>query len=291
MTAYDPKGDGEVASVPIEFSRLISESMHFHCDMAMNSPVPQGYSTHWRIMPTAVVAVLLEGATLVAIEDQEPFLLNSGIGICIPAGVNHCFSHPTPGVAASVHVDFRIFGQFDILTLVELPRVMPPAATKRLVAINRALARNLNNPAAGLADLCARQSLGFDLLNVLVTSGTVTPAAMERLRTAERLAPCLRRIDQALASIDVAQMCQILTISRSRLHALFQEAFGCSPMDLVRGRRLRRARELLAGTQHPIQEVAILSGFADPFHFSRVFRREHGRSPSEYRAIMAQRML
>ena len=65
-----------------EFTRLIAEGLQFDCPMAMYSAVPKGYTTHWRIMPTAVTAGLVSGSARTEIEDQKPFLLLPGMGIC-----------------------------------------------------------------------------------------------------------------------------------------------------------------------------------------------------------------
>jgi len=55
-------------------------------------------------------------------------------------------------------------------------------------------------------------------------------------------------------------------------------------MQYVGRLRLARARELLDRSRLNVAEVARASGFCDPFHFSRVFKREFGVSPRNYRA-------
>jgi AraC-like DNA-binding protein len=45
---------------------------------------------------------------------------------------------------------------------------------------------------------------------------------------------------------------------------------------------MKHAANLLSDTQAEVQEVAYRLGFIDPFHFSRVFKRIFGVSPTEF---------
>ena len=47
--------------------------------------------------------------------------------------------------------------------------------------------------------------------------------------------------------------------------------------------RLRKAQQLLIGTDRSVAEIAREVGHPDPYHFSRVFRRSVGVSPAKYR--------
>ncbi|MNW68056.1 Arabinose operon regulatory protein [compost metagenome] len=46
---------------------------------------------------------------------------------------------------------------------------------------------------------------------------------------------------------------------------------------------MARARHLLDTTAAPVKAVADEIGYDDPYYFSRLFRRIHDVSPSEYR--------
>ncbi len=39
----------------------------------------------------------------------------------------------------------------------------------------------------------------------------------------------------------------------------------------------------MAGTTLPLAKIAELSGFGDPYNFSRAFRRETGNTPRQHR--------
>jgi len=51
--------------------------------------------------------------------------------------------------------------------------------------------------------------------------------------------------------------------------------------------RLERAARLLSGTDREVTEICAAVGFESPGSFSRLFRRELGRPPSEFRKIRA----
>ncbi len=65
---------------------------------------------------------------------------------------------------------------------------------------------------------------------------------------------------------------------------LFKRFLGVTPGDYLRGRRVRLAAERLLEPGARVKEVAAALGFADAFHFSRVFRAETGMSPRAWRA-------
>lgn len=54
----------------------------------------------------------------------------------------------------------------------------------------------------------------------------------------------------------------------------------------IRERRLERCRRDLLDPLHrevPVSAIGARWGLADPAHFSRLFRAEYGRSPTQYR--------
>jgi AraC family transcriptional regulator len=63
----------------------------------------------------------------------------------------------------------------------------------------------------------------------------------------------------------------------------FRKAYGRSVGAYLRWLRVARAARELAETDAPLAEIALAAGFADQSHFSNVFRRETGLSPSAFR--------
>jgi AraC family transcriptional activator of tynA and feaB len=73
------------------------------------------------------------------------------------------------------------------------------------------------------------------------------------------------------------------SISVRALHALFEDT-DASVAALVRNERLARCLEdLRRRNGGSVTDIAFRWGFCDAAHFSRVFKREFGATPSEVR--------
>ena len=83
--------------------------------------------------------------------------------------------------------------------------------------------------------------------------------------------------------IEVADVAQASGVSAGRLHALFRDWAGTTPARYLSDLRLDRARDILAGTDRPIADIALDVGFSEQSAFARAFRRKFGEAPLGYR--------
>ena len=72
-------------------------------------------------------------------------------------------------------------------------------------------------------------------------------------------------------------------ISVAHLNSLFQAEKKMAIMQYVTAQRIARAQSLLRETDLPVQRIAEVVGFPSHEHFSRVFRKHTGDSPSALR--------
>lgn len=72
-------------------------------------------------------------------------------------------------------------------------------------------------------------------------------------------------------------------LGRTAFGSAFKEAIGSSPAAWLMQRRLAEAHRLLTTSREPVAAIATRTGFGDPFHFSRCFRRRYGISPRQAR--------
>ena len=99
--------------------------------------------------------------------------------------------------------------------------------------------------------------------------------------TARILKYVTEHIDTPDMKID--NIADAMGMSRSVLYTKIKQQLGMTPIDFVRHVRIMRACELLKNTDESLSSVAFAVGFSDPKYFSKVFKRETGIVPTEYR--------
>jgi YesN/AraC family two-component response regulator len=104
-------------------------------------------------------------------------------------------------------------------------------------------------------------------------------AAAPRLQAA--LAHVAKNFLRPIAESEVALLCNM---SPSRFCREFKAAFDQTFVEYLANYRMVHAKRLLANPTMPVADVAVAVGFNDPSYFTRVFRKQEGVSPSEYRA-------
>lgn len=80
----------------------------------------------------------------------------------------------------------------------------------------------------------------------------------------------------------VAELADAIGLSRSQLYRIFIKETGLAPNALITQYRVNRACSLLRAQQLTVAQVAASVGFTDALHFSRVFKRLKGVSPSHF---------
>lgn len=56
-----------------------------------------------------------------------------------------------------------------------------------------------------------------------------------------------------------------------------------TPMQYIISVRMTNAQQLLGTTEYNITEIASVVGYDNPLYFSRLFKKQTGLSPTEYR--------
>jgi AraC-like DNA-binding protein len=178
-------------------------------------------------------------------------------------------------VAPSVDL-FRLHAVAPVVTLRD------PAAYTRtfeaLQAIWQSAAPFRELRAAGLL----AQLVGLVLESWHAGGGTPRPPALRapQDRFAEVISYMAQHLDEKLTRDHLAAK---VHLHPGYFHRAFQQAYGHTPMQMLRDMRLQRARQLLESGDAPLSAIAAACGLGDAAYFSRVFRQRYGQTPGDYR--------
>ena len=83
------------------------------------------------------------------------------------------------------------------------------------------------------------------------------------------------------SELSVEDLAAEMNLSRVQLYRKVKNISGSSPVELLRTARLNRGYQLLLTTDKTVSEVAYAVGFTAPSYFTKCFKDEFGKSPSE----------
>ena len=69
----------------------------------------------------------------------------------------------------------------------------------------------------------------------------------------------------------------------------FKEVTTKSPMQYILSIRINNAVSLLESTDYNVTEISTIIGYDNPLYFSRIFKKQKGVSPSDYRKQITNR--
>jgi AraC-like DNA-binding protein len=151
-------------------------------------------------------------------------------------------------------------------------------------ALVSSLARDMARSLAGFraSEACRSAAAVIELISVALEAqlGDAHPGPDEALR--DRI---LGHIEARLSDRDLApaKIAAAHHISVRRLHKLFKDQ-PLTVAALIRQRRLERCRADLARSDRTVAAVAARWGFADPAHFSRLFKATYGYNAAALKA-------
>ncbi len=104
-----------------------------------------------------------------------------------------------------------------------------------------------------------------------------------RGRIDERIMRAVMLMDEDLSvSHPVETLAATACLSVSQFKTVFKKSFGMPASGYLTGRRMERAKTLLANTDYPISVVAAEVGYDDASAFTRRFTAQFGQSPRNF---------
>lgn len=143
------------------------------------------------------------------------------------------------------------------------------------------------SPAGSIYGESLANTLGVYLLKRYAVR-RFTPVAHKGGLPGYRLKRVLDYIAASLEeNISLAQLSAIAGMSPHYFSELFKQSTGRTPHAYVLVQRIERAKQRLCDPKCSIIDAGLDSGFENPSHFARVFRRLVGTTPSRFRASRA----
>lgn len=85
------------------------------------------------------------------------------------------------------------------------------------------------------------------------------------------------------SDISLAELAQMSGYSERQFHRLFKSAFSVPPSQYITNLRLQKAQLKLKNSTQTIGEISWECGYTDQNYFSRIFKKNIGLTPTEYK--------
>ena len=136
-----------------------------------------------------------------------------------------------------------------------------------------------------LSDRLARNRLYLDYFR---TEDGEEPAPQEERGDKERLSQIRESICAYIhanyaSDLSLQSISQALNYSEAYFCKLFKQCFGVNFSAYLNDYRIDKSKELLTTTDIGVKDISEACGYADSSYFARVFKRQTGMTPSDYR--------
>lgn len=81
----------------------------------------------------------------------------------------------------------------------------------------------------------------------------------------------------------MSELAQNVSLNLQYMMRLFKKETNMSVLEYVTEQRILRAKELLLSTDSSIENIAVQLGYYNYTYFMKVFKRNMGMSPGQYR--------
>jgi AraC family transcriptional activator of pobA len=291
-----------MTTVP-RFALYGTEQAPAWADLVHLEKIPERSSRYnWEIDPHVheallqVLYVTSAGEGGEALMDERVWAITAPCLIVIPAGVVHGFHFRSdtdgPVITAAQRPLESLVAAIapELLAAIRRPQVLPVDPDGRfaggLLPLFEAIERESSYAAAGqvaagmslLAALCVQ----IARISASAAAGTSDP----RSRKAGQIERFRSLVDQRFRiQRSVEDYAAALGVTAGHLGRLCREVLGMSPLDAINARIVHEAQRELVYSQLSVKQVARELGFEDEAYFGRLFKKQTGQRPTEFREM------
>ena len=222
---------------------------------------------------------LHKGQLTVSFGQRPSVTLNAGAIIVIPPNTRIEYSHDITEPIEIYWAHFTGGYVTEILEGNNIPKdgcIYPiPVSLIAAQAFQAFLDEMKNQP-----DTSTRQRAASKLILALTTLTQLLDDSSRYRRLQRSFAYIQEHFTENISKTELAEM---ENLGISQYYRLFQQCTGLTPSKYITKLRINLACKLLDDLTLSINDVAEACGYDDMFYFSRVFSREFGVCPSQYR--------
>lgn len=247
-----------------------------------------------RILPDYELVWLLSGSAIWQLDHRiddewttQTHRLHPGTITLAQAGQRDRYQWDPQHPSRHAYVHFSVDDPATLPALDAWPTVRSVAESSALAGLTNYLIE-LSAVPTSAARSRSDQVLAF-LLDVFV-SGPFLPDATSPPSELEQVLNYVASAWDAdgMRIITADELADATQLSRRRLFRLFQQEYQIGPAQALELVRLSRAAVLLQRSNETIAGVSVLTGFANPYHFSRRFAHTYGVPPGAFRTATDQ---
>ena len=241
---------------------------------------PSGYSFGPIIRNNYVLHYILEGTGTLYLQDQE-FPVSAGQAFVIPPKLVAYYAASTDTPWNYIWIHFNGQKTSELLYKAGITSSHPVFAPScRDDEIRQCMQDFLKHNS--LEYECIGNT--YRLFQLLCDTTANAPGVKETDKALRYIRDVIRFISNRYQEpIKIQEIADFCGLDRSYLCKIFKHATNYTPQEYLIFYRVKKAKQLLKDPDLPIRRIAYSVGYNDPFAFSKVFKKETGISPSQYR--------
>lgn len=227
--------------------RLLCESLTFDFVEGGVSCSAPGHTSGLRVLPVFVFSYAMQSGLRIYSNGDQFMEAMSGRAVFAAPDIPHKIDIIGHKNARSTwfHGAYCVLGVINLLSLFQCPTIIKGSDAQRAYGICRKMI-GLQVDCSGDANfnvMTQEKKLGFEFLEVLLKLSRPKARLESFLRYSERIQSVIEFIrEQMHRPMELAELSKKAGVSQSRLHDIFQQSLGFSPMDFVKQQRLKKSK-------------------------------------------------